>query len=167
MRNLLTLIVFVLSVNCVSNRNKDERESESRTLTQNKTLVRTVVEQFWSGQFDQLDSIIADQYTIHSDPGDPWEGKTLTHKDFKKRIQDTRKVFPDLRFAIKEMIAESDKVVVSWVMSGTMKGSMNGIAPNNKKMQAKGLTIYTVNKGQVWGHWQVFDRLSVYQQLGS
>ena len=41
---------------------------------------------------------------------------------YKQRVAALTTSFPDLRFTIEDTIAEREKVVVSWVISGTHKG---------------------------------------------
>lgn len=57
-------------------------------------LIRRLYE-IWS-QDDQtrLDSLIAERYTVFSDPGDAWEGQTLDRGTYRNRLLYSRKPFP-------------------------------------------------------------------------
>ena len=58
---------------------------------------------------------VAPSYTIHHDPGDPWEGKTLDLAGFQDRVQQSRAAFPDQQFAVQGLFADGDTVVVTWL----------------------------------------------------
>ncbi|MGI9434809.1 MAG: ester cyclase [Geminicoccaceae bacterium] len=65
------------------------------------------------------------------------------------------------------MIGEGHKVVAAWTWTGTHLGDLPGIPPSGKAIRMSGLTTYHFDRGRLTGHWQVADRLGVYQQLSS
>lgn len=133
----------------------------------NKEAVLKLIEEVWSkGNLQIIDQLIAVQYTIRHDPGDPWEGKTLDLTTFKERVKLSRHVFPDQTFYIEDMVCDDDKVSVSWRFTGTQKGNIPGLPATNKKVNVSGLTIYYFTNGKMIGHWQVIDRLGFLEQLG-
>jgi predicted ester cyclase len=75
--------------------------------------------------------------------------------------------FPDLKFEIDDIFAEGDRVVVRYTMVGTNQGSYMGAAPTGKKVSLNGICIYKIAGGRLVESWQVFDRLSLMQQLGT
>jgi hypothetical protein len=88
-----------------------------------KAVVRAIVEEIWNQwRAERVADLIARAYTIHRDPLDPWDGKTLDHAAFKARLSQTRAAFPDQRFAVEDMIAEGDKAAVRWTCEGTHQG---------------------------------------------
>lgn len=53
----------------------------------NKLILERFIAEVWSnGNLDVVDELVAPQYVISRDPGDPWEGKTLDLSEFKKRV---------------------------------------------------------------------------------
>ena len=112
-----------------------------------------------------VDRIVAPEYTIHSDPGDNWDGKTLNRETYKQRVQCSRKAFPDLKFEIKALIGQGDLVSVRWEAIGTQLGDIGNLKATGKKLSFHGQTIYEVKKILVSGHWQVIDRLGFIEQL--
>lgn len=136
-------------------------------MTEAERLVRTLFERVWNANdLDAVDDLLAEQYTIHHDPGDPWEGNTLTHAGFKERLTISRSPFPDLNFEIEEVVADDDRVAVNWIMRGTNTGELAGRPPNGRSIEARGITIYYVKHGRITGHNQAMDRLAVMQQMG-
>ncbi len=125
------------------------------------------MEVVWNqGDATAVDRFLADEYVIHSDPGDPWEGATLSREKFKERLLTSRAPFPDLRFEIADTIAAGDQVVIAWRMLGTQTGAMGALPPTGRRIAVQGMTVYYFRDGLITGHRQVVDRLAVMQQLG-
>jgi steroid delta-isomerase-like uncharacterized protein len=133
----------------------------------NTTRLLAFMERVWSsGDVSAVDEFLGPQYTNYSDPGDPWDGQTLSVSGFKERLLASRTPFPDLRFDIDETVSAGDRVALSWTMRGTQLGSMGGRPPSGRSFAVRGMTIYHFADGRIIGHQQVVDRLSVVQQLG-
>ena len=61
-------------------------------------LVRDVYERIWTrGDVRAIEHLVALRYTIHSDPGDPWAGRTLDRKAYEERMRYSRDAFPGSR----------------------------------------------------------------------
>ncbi|MBQ6006108.1 MAG: ester cyclase [Selenomonadaceae bacterium] len=56
-----------------------------------------------------------------------------------------RKSFSDIRWDIVDMVAEDDKVAVSWICSGTHDGEFMGLAPTGKKFSFSVMNFYYFN----------------------
>ena len=81
------------------------------------------MQQVWNeGDASAVDAFLANDYVIHSDPGDPWDGQTLSREAFKRRLAISRSPFPDIHFDIAEMIADGDRVAIARKMRGTQTG---------------------------------------------
>jgi predicted ester cyclase len=65
--------------------------------------------------------------------------------------------FPDMKWAIQDVIAEGDRVVIRYSWTGTQKGNWMGSAPNGKKYIQTGITIYRIDKGKIVEGWTVND----------
>lgn len=128
-------------------------------------VICALYERVWSlGDYASIESLVAPRYTIHSDPGDPWEGKTLDQKEYLERVRYSRRAFPDLNFTLEEHVG-TEKVSVRWRAEGTHEGDLKGLAASGKQVTFRGLTIYEFEQGKVCGHWQVVDRLGFIEQL--
>ena len=136
-------------------------------MSANTTRLLAFMERVWNaGEIAAVDEFLGPQYTIHSDPGDPWDGQTLSVSEFKERLLASRAPFPDLTFEIGETVSAADRVALSWTMRGTQLGSMGGRPPSGRSFAVRGMTIYHFADGRIIGHQQVVDRLSVARQLG-
>ncbi|MBL0889806.1 MAG: ester cyclase [Gemmatimonadaceae bacterium] len=136
-------------------------------MTDNARSLAEFMELVWNrGDAAAVDRFLADEYVIHSDPGDSWDGATLSREGFKERLLTSRAAFPDLRFEIAETIAEGDRVAIAWRMVGTQTGPMGPLPPTGRSIAVQGMTVYYFRSGRIAGHRQVVDRLAVAQQLG-
>ena len=131
-----------------------------------ENILAKLIQEVWSdGNVDAADEYIAPLYTIHHDPGDPWDGQTLDLAGFKERVRRSRAPFPDQSFSINELITGPNKVVATWYWSGTHMGDLPGFPASGKSISMSGITVYYFEGEKISGHWQVADRSSVYQQL--
>ncbi len=125
------------------------------------------IRQVWDkGHAEAADGYIAGTYTIHHDPGDPWDGKVLDLVGFKDRVRRSRAPFPDQRFDIQGLFADGDDIAMSWFWAATHSGDIPGFPASGKTIRMSGATIYAFDgEDRLTGHWQITDRLGVYQQL--
>ena len=125
------------------------------------------MEDIWNKkQFDLVEKYVHPEYTIHLDTTDPWEGKTLSHAEFKERLNFSFDSFPDMHFEITSAIPEDNHVAITWILTGTNLGNIGPYPPTKKAIKTKGMTIYHFQDNLISGHTQVFDRITVMKQLG-
>jgi predicted ester cyclase len=132
-----------------------------------KKLLASFIEEVWSqGRIEACDDFVGETYTIRHDPGDPWDGQTLSRDGFKERVRTSRRPFPDQRFTLVSTLEDGDAVVIAWTWAASHKGDIAGFAATGARLTMSGLTIYDFDGGnRICGHWQVADRLGVFQQL--
>ncbi len=47
----------------------------------NERTLRALFDRVWNEhELEAIDELVAESYTVHSDPGDPWDGQTLTRR---------------------------------------------------------------------------------------
>jgi predicted ester cyclase len=75
--------------------------------------------------------------------------------------------FPDLEIRVDEVVAEADRVVARFVLSGTNTGEYRGFpAPTNRHFENEGIAIFRIHDGKVAEIRGTADRLSMLVQLG-
>ena len=76
--------------------------------------------------------------------------------------------FPNLNVTLEDEIAEDDKVVTRWTIRVTpYQGELMGIAPTEKQIELKGITIYRIEADKkIAEEWERYDNLGLMQQLG-
>ena len=125
------------------------------------------VRDVWTGgRIEACDEYLAAHYTIHHDPGDPWDGQVLDAAAFKERVRQSRAPFPDQSFDIRHALAGPDSVAIGWFWSATHAGDLDGFPATGRVLRMSGATVYSIDTGnRICGHWQVADRLGIFQQL--
>jgi steroid delta-isomerase-like uncharacterized protein len=136
-------------------------------VTENAQILAEFMQTVWnSGDVAAVDRFVAEQYVVYSDPGDPWDGQTLSREGFKQRVLSSRAPFPDLSFQITETVAGGDCVAIAWTMRGTNTAPLGGRPASGRAIDVQGMTVYYFRDGRITGHRQVVDRLTVARQLG-
>jgi steroid delta-isomerase-like uncharacterized protein len=131
-----------------------------------KDILTQFMAEVWNaGDVDACDKYIAPKYTIHHDPGDPWDRQELDLQGFKDRLRISRAPFPDQRFSIQDLVAEGNTAIMTWLWSATHKGDIPGFPATGNIIKMSGATVYYFDNGRLTGHWQIADRLGVYMQL--
>lgn len=118
---------------------------------------------FGRGDYDAADEFYAPHARLHS-PGEP-EGveNRAQLKEFARRLRDG---FPDLRIEIEDVVAESDKVVLRCVASGTHTGRYRGLPPTGRSFSVSQMVIFRLEDGKLAEAWQEIDALGLGRQLG-
>lgn len=138
----------------------------ARSEARKQRLARFIRRVWDEGDADAAADFVAATYTIRHDPGDPWEGMTLDLDGFKDRVRRSRAAFPDQRFDIQGLFADGDTVVVTWLWHATHRGDLPDFPASGRTIRMSGATAYLFDaEDRLTGHWQIADRLGVYQQL--
>jgi steroid delta-isomerase-like uncharacterized protein len=131
-------------------------------------ILKAFIQKVWNeGNIEAIPEFIAEKYTIIHDPGDPWDGMELDVAGFQDRVSTSRAPAPDQCFDIQESYENENSVCIMWLWSGTQVGTIAGIPPSGKELHMSGATVYYFENNRITGHWQVADRLGVFQQLQS
>ena len=130
-------------------------------LKYNKDLVRQYLEIWNTGNLTSVDEIVAVDFVFHRVGGD-----LKGHEALRQYITVFRTAFPDLHFTVEDVIAEGDKVVTHWTMTGTHKGELMGIAATDKNIKVTGTSITCISGKKVVENSTFWDRLDLMQQLG-
>ena len=78
-----------------------------------------------------------------------------------------RGAFPDIRFEVEHMIAEGDKVLARWRLSGTHSAPFLGIPATGARVNDHGNDIFHFRNGQIKEVWVNEDSLHLMRQLGA
>jgi steroid delta-isomerase-like uncharacterized protein len=78
-----------------------------------------------------------------------------------------REGFPDIQWAMEEMVAEGDKVAVRFTMRGAHRGAFFGVPPTGKAIEVQSLAFYRLSGGQLVEEHGLPDMLGLLQQIGA
>jgi steroid delta-isomerase-like uncharacterized protein len=126
-------------------------------------VVRFYGEVINKNQLELADKYIAMDAIDHDPMNDP---KISTIENFRTIFGAMRKGFPDLELKVEDVIAQGDKVVVRYRMTGTHTGDFMGIKPTNRKVDLQGVDIMRVANGKFVEHWGFMDSMQLMHQLG-
>ncbi|MGD9143519.1 MAG: ester cyclase [Dehalococcoidia bacterium] len=126
----------------------------------NKAMVRHAVELWNKRDLDGFFLMLAPEYVEHLPTGD------VSKEQLAKYAHTFFTAFPDIRFKIKELIAEKNKVAVLINWKATHQGEYLGITATNKKIDISVAIIVRIEGGNWVEFWNVTD-MQLLQQLGT
>jgi len=130
--------------------------------TRNKNNERRFFEEIWNkGNFAVANDLVAADYIDHDS-----SNSSAGPEGVRQEVSVYRNAFPDLLFAIEDIIAEGDKVVTRLTASGTHERDLPGIAATGKRVTISGIFITRYESGKAAEAWVKFDFLDLYRQLG-
>ena len=78
-----------------------------------------------------------------------------------------RKGFSDVRWRLKEMVADEDKVAVLWILTGTHDGDFLGLPATGKKIETTVMNFYSFNAaGKITNDIAAEGMIGILRQLG-
>ena len=131
---------------------------------ENKTIVRRLYEEVWNKRkLEVVDQLISPSHALQ----DPFaSGSHVGPESYKRRVVELTTGFPDICFTIEDTVAEKEKVVVSWIFSGTHKGEFLEIPATGKKVSVEGITIHHIRNGRILDSYAVWDAFGLMRQIG-
>lgn len=120
---------------------------------QNKQRIRAYLEELHNGQPKTREMM--DRYITDEDA------------ELKDHIQGFEAAFPGYFLEAKEIIAEDDKVAVSFDFKGAHKAEFMGIPATHKEVSVPGFICYYMKDGMIIAHDMVVDSMALMQQLGA
>ena len=129
----------------------------------NKAIARRVYEEIWNqGNLELADELYAADYVRH----DPVSPGIQGSEGFKQLVAAYRAAFSDLQFTVEDQVAEGDRVVNRFTVTGVHTGEFNGIPPTGVEGSLKGISIHRIADGRIAETWITSDQLGMMQQLG-
>ncbi len=134
---------------------------------ENIKLVRQLFDDLNSHDLDAGDRLFSDNVMMEA-PGFP---EPLDKKQGRLYIKQFMDAFPDLHFEIRDIIAQGDKVSITWRSRGTHKAPLvspkgDTIPPTNRKVEIQGCNVYQINRDKVVRQDIYWDMVTLLTQLG-
>jgi C-1 hydroxylase len=128
----------------------------------NKAIVRSFVEAWNSRDFDRFDLLMGDDAVLHVGGG------TVSCNPAGTRAiaEEWTRGFPDWRFELLALIAESDRVVAHAPYSGTHRATVIGVSPTGRFCAVDEIVIFRIADGKIAEAWEVYDEAGMWRQLG-
>jgi steroid delta-isomerase-like uncharacterized protein len=129
-----------------------------------KVIVRRLYEDVWNKRkLEVVSDLFSPSHALHDSN---FSGSSVGPEAYKIQAAMFLAAFPDLRFTVEDTVAEKDKLVASWTISGTHKGEFMGIRPTNKRVSVEGITIHYIANGKIIDSNISWDALGLMRQLG-
>ena len=129
---------------------------------ENKALARRSWELVSPDNLDLIEEVYAPDLVWH-EPDQDIRG----YDQAKQFVSTFFTAFPDLNATVEDVIAEGDKVVTRWTIRGTHQGEIEEFGPpTGKQVELRGIIIHRFEDGNIVEEWEVYDNLSLLQQLG-
>lgn len=126
----------------------------------NRELIRRWLA-FGEGGFDgDFGEFIATDYTGHSGGGED-----MDRAELERLERGFAAAFGDVRYAIQDLIAEGDRVVLRVETTGIHRGAFVGIPPTGRRVSLTGIVIYRVADGKIAESWAELDFGRLLRQL--
>jgi len=130
---------------------------------ESKAVMRRIIDEIWNkGDLTTVDEHIAANWVFYGPGGREVKGQ----EGFKQIVAMLRNAFPDLHMTIEDMIAEGDMVAVRYMMRGTFKGELMGMAPTGNQFTMTSALFIRFEDGKEVEVREIYDQLTVFQQLG-
>jgi steroid delta-isomerase-like uncharacterized protein len=128
---------------------------------ENESVVRRFFEELWNdGDLDCADDVLAAAH-VHHLGDDRLEGPDA----LKDAVRGFRTAFPDLHFALEDVVSDRDRVVVRWTATGTHEAEFGGILASGKQVRWTGIDLVRLEDGRIVELWASADAAGLFEQL--
>jgi len=135
------------------------------TPEENKAIALRATEELWNQHnVDLVDEFFAADFIGHN-PVLSGVYPEVGTESMKQAITDHFTALPDFHVTVHETLAEGDKLVHHWTVTGTHKGELMGIPPSGNQVTFTGFTINRFADGKIVEQWWAYDALGMMQQL--
>ena len=93
-------------------------------------------------------------------------GRNRGPESFRQLITMLRTAFPDLHFAIEDLIGEGDTVAGRLTMNGTQTGPLMGMPPTGRAVRQSHMHFVRFRDGKAIEHWGLRDDVGMMRQMG-
>lgn len=126
------------------------------------TILAFIEEVLNQGRFERMNDLVLENFVEL----DPLPGQQPGREGLKAVLVGMRAAFPDIHWAVDEMISEGDKVVTRFTWTGTHRDAFLGIPATGRRVEVKGVVIDRLESRKMADSRILMDTLSLMHQLG-
>ncbi|MDX3901447.1 MAG: ester cyclase [Sphingobium sp.] len=130
----------------------------------NRAVALRFLKEFHRGEVT-LEELYTPDYVHHNEAFYPGLKPGLAA--FKEALHARAGGISDFDVEIEQLIAEGDKVVARFVLTGRHSGSFQGIAATGRTVRITATDIYRFEDGRIAEGWAMMDFLGFLQQVGA
>jgi predicted ester cyclase len=135
---------------------------------ENKEKMRRFLEEaFGQGKTEVVDELLHSDFVCY-DPNSE-TGEIRGADTIKGEIEYFHSAVPDLTYTVEDQVAEGDKVVSRYTVSGTHQGEFFGVAGTGNRIEMTGINIdrFDDESGKLIEEWPEYDLLGAMKQIGA
>jgi steroid delta-isomerase-like uncharacterized protein len=133
---------------------------------ENKAKVGRLLEEgFSQGNAEVADEVLDPDFVCY-DPNSE-SGEVRGAQTIKGEIEYFRSALSDLAYTIEDQLAEGDKVVTRYTLSGTHQGELFGVPASGEPVRMAGIVIDRFEDGKIVEEWPEYDLLGAMRQIGA
>jgi steroid delta-isomerase-like uncharacterized protein len=112
---------------------------------------------------DALAKYVAPDARVHSMTPGNVAGTGLDY--LKARAKSLFDAFPDIEFALEDVVQQGDRVAARVTLQGTQRGEFGGIPAAGKRMKVYDFAMYRIADGKITDIWSLIDMQAMRDQL--
>ena len=93
---------------------------------------------------------------------EPWYGA----EGIRRWLAGTFQAFPDLHISAGATVIDHCQMVLVWTARGTQQGTLMHIPPTGRAVEVQGMTLFTVQDGQIARSQSVWDLAGMLRDMG-
>ncbi len=130
---------------------------------QNTTTIQTWIDEAINrGNVAVVDELAHPDY-IYRNPAEELRGTEA----IKGLFAAYRTGFPDFHVQVDERVADGDRIIQAFTLTGTHRGEFLGIPATGRAIKVHGFVFSRFVDGKLVEEWEVIDQLSFLEQLGA
>ena len=129
----------------------------------NKALVRRYLDEIWNhGHQEKEREFVAEKVIVHAPPV-PGPGSAAGPPQLATMF---RAALPDLSLNSDIVFGDGDRVVLSYMVTGTHTGTpLFGVPASGRPLTISGINIFRIKDGKITERWGLVDNAGLMQQL--
>ena len=129
----------------------------------NRELARKINREIWNERrFDKLAEYFADDFVMDYAPHFARRGR----EELRAAVERSHQAFEAFREEIKTIVADNDRVVVHFTITGRHTGHWGPLPPTGHTVAFDEIVIMTVHQGKVVHQTGVIDNVTGLRQVG-
>lgn len=163
MKKVMTMLSVIVAAICMTSCGNAANEQSSET-DANKQVMEQFIRFINTGDRSIGESIISPDVIFYA----PTSPEPLRGFDGYIAVLDMmRGAMPDVQWKAEEFIAEGDKVMIRFTMSGTQTQPFMGMPATGKSVKVTAMNIYQLKDGKIIREHGLPDIFTMLQQLGA
>lgn len=133
-------------------------------MTANLATYADIINQAWNSH--DIEKVLS-FYSLEYIADDVSQASLLRgHEGLRTMLESYWRAFPDLEFAVTDMVIEGSRVATAWVAAGTHHGTIMNIPPTGQKVEVRGISIIDVEDGLIVRGQYIWDLAGMLRHMG-